>query len=93
MEKEYIIYNTYIFLFILYLLIIFANRSINFQKLFIQAIEDPKILRDISLGAFVNGMFSVLNSKGISELIGYLILTIITLIGIINANSKITKDR
>ena len=93
MEKEYFVYSTYIFLLILYILIIFINKFINFKELFILAIEDPKILRDVSLGAFVNGMFSVLNAKNFWELIGYFTLTIITLIGIINANSKITKDR
>ena len=52
---------------------------------------NPDIIRDISLGFFINGVFSTINANSYIYFIGYIILTLGAIVGIINANKRITS--
>lgn len=56
-----------------------------------KAWNNPRVIRDISLATFVNGLFSVANVTSFLGFVGYGLLTIIALIGIINADNKIEE--
>lgn len=58
------------------------------KRMFLRAANDANIIRDISLGFFINGVFSVLNADTTLALVGYAVLTLVAVIGIINANTK-----
>jgi len=56
--------------------------------LFNKAKNNPNIIRDISLGFFINGVFSTINAGSFIAFTGYSILTLAAIVGIINANDK-----
>jgi hypothetical protein len=58
------------------------------KKLFCKAKTNPDIIRDISLGFFINGVFSTINADSFIAFVGYAILTLGATVGIINANDK-----
>lgn len=60
----------------------------TFKILFLKAKNNANIVRDISLGFFINGVFSMFNASSLIAFLGYGLLTLIAAIGIINANNK-----
>lgn len=83
------VYIIYITLFLLFLTIYFIDKIIEFINLFKNTFRNPRIIRDLSLGTFINGLFNILNTDTHLGLFGYILLTIIAMIGIINADKKI----
>ena len=86
----YIAYAIFIFLFI----VIYHYHTISKKlKSFLckgrKTIKNPRVTRDVSLAMMVNGVFSLLNANGLYGIFGYLILTLIGVMGIIVSNEKI----
>lgn len=96
-DMDRIIYISYAVIILLTIALVKQKYVISklqvFAELFSQAMNDAKIIRDVSLGSFVNGMYSVMNTDNAFGFLGYLLLTLISLVGIINSNIKIEKDR
>ena len=88
-----IVYYTYLVLFIVFLIIRFNDDIYilykDLKKPFKKAIKNPRITRDISLAIFVNGIFSIINSTSFIGFLAYVMLTLISLVGIIMSNNKI----
>ncbi len=90
------VYEIYGFLIVVYVIIVFID---NIKKQYLHlyhlakyAFNNPTIVRDLSLGTFINGLFSMLNATALVAILGYLVLTFVSLVGIINANRKIQKE-
>ena len=85
----YIIYTILVLFFVL--LYNADNITVKLRKtkmLFYKAKNNPDIIRDISLGFFINGVFSMINANSYTAFVGYAILTLGATVGIINANDK-----
>ena len=87
------IYKIYIVLFILsialYNIEIIHKKLKEFLPLVEKAKNNPSIIRDISLGFFINGVFSILNATSVYGVVGYGVLTLWAIVGIINANERL----
>ena len=87
------IYIVYITLFLFSLIVYNADKiavKLKMIKTLLYEVKtSPDIIRDISLGFFINGVFSTINANSYISFIGYLILTLGAIVGIINANKRI----
>lgn len=88
------VYTIYAFMALAFIFLIkidYIFVKLKIFKRFAAKAATPQIARDISLGMFVNATFGMLTATSGYMLVGYSILTIISLTGIIVAESKINK--
>lgn len=77
----YIIYISFFMLFV----IMYHYKTI--KKYLIKVFSNKKNLRDISIGLFAGAIVALIGSPSVVHAVAYGVLTIVSLIGIINSNS------
>jgi len=88
-----IIYYIYAIIFIVFVLLYNADKIYVKLKPWYykgkKAVKNPRVTRDVSLAAMVNSMFSLISATSALGALGYFILTLISVVGIIVSNDKI----
>lgn len=85
----YIIYTTVIVMFVaLYHYEKIKSLTINIAILFLKAFNDKGVIRDVSIGLFTSGVLTTIGSSSLYGFIGYGVLTLVALFGIINSNNR-----
>ncbi len=70
-------------------LCVFKNNINIFLRTTNKVLKRPDVILNLSYGLVINGLFGIINFTGYLSLVGFVLLTLVGLLGIINTAEKI----